>query len=403
VTTDYVSKGELDAMLAEHIAKVRDVSEAAVQRLIANAPRTASKSHLLGSGGSTPMTPGDAGSFLLSILNASSVDTELQGTGKAWLAGMSSHQEPWGKATLGTTDATGGWIIPNALVETIVKPAMVANIYADLMTVRNGISAFAVDMPFRSALPARAQIAAFGATKENVDLVYNGYTATMYTLARIHDIGTQFVRQSAGAAEQDVMTELGTAFALGEAYYIRDGSGSSQPYGFVAAATNGPAAFRSTHTAAMATVAGSVARAIAVAGSALLARHRRPEAAVISAEVFAEMLVNGADTAGFFLSGIAGPQSVPGLRPGTLVSPWGVPVYVDPELNLAATDDDLYVGEWSAFRIYHGESFRVDTSSQAGTRWDANVTGFRGEMELGFDARPAVYAGAVQMVADVLS
>ena len=37
----------------------------------------------------------------------------------------------------------------------------------------------------------------------------------------------------------------------------------------------------------------------------------------------------------------------------------------------------------------------------AGTRWDVNVTGFRGEEEMGFDARPAVYAGYFQMITDI--
>jgi hypothetical protein len=50
-----------------------------------------------------------------------------------------------------------------------------------------------------------------------------------------------------------------------------------------------------------------------------------------------------------------------------------------------------------------GAPARIDTSEEAGTRWDQNLVGFRGEMDIGFDARPAVYAGALQVVADILS
>ena len=64
--------------------------------------------------------------------------------------------------------------------------------------------------------------------------------------------------------------------------------------------------------------------------------------------------------------------------------------------------DDLIVGEWSALAMYLGQERRIDSSDQAGTRGDYNLTGFRGEEEMGLDARPAAYAGAFQYVADVL-
>ncbi len=57
-----------------------------------------------------------------------------------------------------------------------------------------------------------------------------------------------------------------------------------------------------------------------------------------------------------------------------------------------------YVGEWSALKIYLGQNYRVDSSDVTGTRWDTNETGFRGEEELAFDARPAVFAGALRKV-----
>ena len=347
-----------------------------------------------------------AGSFLRAIYDMDpsnpgwSPDQHTQA--KATLDGITAHEDAWGKATLGTTDATGGWVVPNAIVEDLIKPAQFQNIYRSLMTVRNGVTAAAVDLPFRIASPNRAVIAAFGATKENVDLVYNGYTATMYTLARIHDVGNQFLRQSQGAAEADVLGELATAFALGEAYYIREGSGSSEPFGYTSALTNGPAAFRSAFTPSASTLAGSILTAIATAAGALAARGRTPDGAVLSAATFWQMASQGLDGTGFFYAPADGPRNI---VPGTMLTPWGIPVYPDSAADNTATAavlDNLVVAEWKAFKVFFGQSYRVESSSVAGTRWDANVTGFRGEEEMGFDARPTVYSGAAQMITDVV-
>ena len=237
--------------------------------------RTSSKAGAVG--GAPPSFLRDrqyvAGTFLRSLVDMRSGDPEAFTAGKASLEQISAYEQAWGKATLGSTDATGGWVVPNAIVEEIIKPAGFDDPYPALCTVIEGVTAPSVDLPFRSARPNRALVAAFGATKENVDLTYNGYTATMYTLARVHDVSNQFLRQSQGAAEADVMGELATAFALGERYYIISGSGSSEPYGLATAITNAPATFTSAFTAA-ATQAGSALSAIATAAGALAGRGR---------------------------------------------------------------------------------------------------------------------------------
>ena len=43
--------------------------------------------------------------------------------------------------------------------------------------------------------------------------------------------------------------------------------------------------------------------------------------------------------------------------------------------------------------IYIGSEFRIDVSSEAGNRFDQNVTGFRGEEESGFNAEPYIRTG----------
>lgn len=382
----------------------------------------------------------DKGAFLYGVFQANSRDTEMQAEGKAILKalrdgqanvnaaataegkaileGLSGHragdakaylhETAWGKATLGLTDATGGWIIPNAIVDELIVPAAVNNIYRNLCTSVTGVTATAVDIPFRLAARTAATVVAWGDTKENVNLAYNGYTATMYTLARIYDISNQFLRASRGAAEADVLSELAAAFAAGESNYIREGTGSSQPFGYTSALTNGPAAFQSSFSPSATTLAGSISVAIATAAGALAGRGvsagGRGLSAVLSATSYWNMLSQGTDTAGFFFNPASGPEAI-NAPAGTLISPFGIPVYPDAAADLngtAAVIDNLIVGDWKKFKVYYGQSYRVDSSDQAGTRWDLNLTGFRGEEEMGFDARPAVYAGYFQAITDIV-
>jgi len=397
--------------------------------------REPSKAREIGSYGPPPKPPTDTkGAFLFGVFQANARDAEMQAEGKAILAALRGEtarrevvqtaegkavlddilgaprpdakayafEKAWGKSTLGTSDATGGWIIPNAVVDTFIVPAQVRNIYRELMTSVPGVTAFAVDIPFRSGVRTPAAVVAFGQTKENVDLAYNGYTATMYTLARIYDIGNQFLRQSRGAAEQDVLSELAAAFAAGEANYIREGSGSSQPFGYTSALTNGPSTFRSSFSPSASTLAGSILTSVATAAGALAGRGVSPTAAVLAATSYWTMASQGLDGTGFFYAPAGGPSQI---RPNTLLTPWGLPVLPDAAADnqgTAAVIDNLTVADWKAFKVYFGESYRVDSSDQAGTRWDTNLTGFRGEEEMGFDARPAVYAGYAQMITDVL-
>lgn len=373
--------------------------------------RTPSAKAAIGGGGGGGAVPGD---FLMGVWLAGSTDADVQRQGKALLeAGAHLRQVSAGvpaaafvkagdtfeKATLGTTDATGGYVIPNNLVEELIKPAMYQNLVRDLVTTVPGVTGQGVDQPWRSGAPSRALVSPFGDTKENRDLAYNGYTATMYTLAAIYDLSKQFLRQSRGAAERDVMTELSHAFALGWSHYVLSGSGSSEPYGLLTALTNSPATFTSSFTPSATTLAGSVSTAIATCSGALAARERQPEAALINSADYWTMLSQGTDNAGFFFNPSAGPTAIPGLRPGVLVSPFGIPVIPDNRM----TADRLVVGEFQALKVYEGEAFRVDSSDVANTRWDKNLVGFRGELDMGLDARPAVYAGAFQQVTNLIA
>jgi HK97 family phage major capsid protein len=369
--------------------KVREETKALLSSL-----RSASKAREIGTmRGPSRNGEYQKGSFLAAVdaLSSSAFSDEAKATAKASLEAISAWQEPQGKSTLGLTDATGGWIIPNAIVDTLVKPARYQSAVTRLVTTVSGMgNQYQIDIPLRLAAPTRAIVAPWGELKENKDLVYNGYTATMYTLARIYDIGKQFLRKSAGAAEADVMSELAHAFALGEAYYILQGAGTTEPYGLQTALATIPA-MTAAHTAA-ATLLGSAMTAITVASGALAARYRTPEAALVAPAAYWTLVAAGSDAGGFYLD----PTST---TPGGQLRIFGVPVF--PEGQLAGADD-MIVGEWSALKVYHGDGYRVDSTDVAGTRWDYNLVGFRGEMEMGLDARPAVFAGAFCFIADIL-
>jgi hypothetical protein len=70
---------------------------------------------------------------------------------------------------------------------------------------------------------------------------------------------------------------------------------------------------------------------------------------------------------------------------------WGVPVYRCADLTVGMA----LAADWSTFDIYRGNDFRIDVSSEAGSRFDQNVTGYRAEEDFGFTAEPPVRTGKV--------
>src|SRR5207247_4614737 len=114
---------------------------------------------------------------------------------------------------------------------------------------------------------AAAQCQAGGATKEDFNEAYGAHTANLGTIARIYDIGKQYLRFSAGSAEQDVLDELGKSMILGENYYMIAGAGtgsvgSCDPTTGVYTALNArPGLKAALASASTTTVAGSFASA----------------------------------------------------------------------------------------------------------------------------------------------
>jgi len=80
-----------------------------------------------------------------------------------------------------------------------------------------------------------------------------------------------------------------------------------------------------------------------------------------------------------------------------ITSAWGVPLVSDPNWPSAKAGTGLLIDK-SDVTIFTGQSYRVDVSSEAGNRFDQNITGFRAEEEFGFNAEPYVRTGRVQRV-----
>jgi HK97 family phage major capsid protein len=394
----------LEELKQAHDAKVREDDTKAAIEMAAEAKaalaqmRAPSKALAIGSGPNPRQSGRQAGDFLTAVYESTATGGE-HAAAKARLEEW-SRWEANTKATLGSSAATGGWIIPNDMVDDIITPGVHSSPILDLVTVVRGVTTAGVDIPFRTSAPTASVAIAWGSLKTNADLVYGGYTATMYTLASIYDVSKQFLQKSAGAAERDVMQELNGALDRGLVTYIFQGTGSSQPFGLNAALVTSPPfspVTTSSHSPA-ATIAGNMGTAIATAAGALESRSRRAEAVIMAPTAYWAGVAAGADAAGFYISPAAGSTNVNAVAQ---LSIWGIPVFRESEY-LTATDD-MIIGEFSALKVYFGEGQRIDSTDIAGTRWDYNLVGFRGELEVGFDFRPAVYAGALQFVADIIT
>jgi len=369
----------------------------------------------------------EAGDFIRAITAIGSKDAEEQTYGKAILRTLGAVRrdvpllsqnynvidvdtsDPMAavKATLGNTNAAGGFVLPNNLVDTVAKPKTMRALYTDLVTVRNGVNVRGVDQPFRLGAPARAQFQDWGQTKENVNETYGSYTANLGTIARIYDVGKQYLRFSGGSAEQDVLDELTKAFALGENYYIIAGAGtgsvgSGDPTTGVYTALNARPGFKAAFaSASTTTVAGSFAGACSTLIQNITANNREPSAIVVDHVTYFSGSRQGADAAGFWVNPAGGPTGF-NMTPNGQLQFWSVPIYWDTNLGTNATTKIAIGAQWDAFKLYRGMEFRVDSSDVAGTRWDVNVIGYRGEEEIGFHAGTAVETGAAYLLTSVI-
>ena len=327
------------------------------------------------------------------------------------VGGMSSAPVE-GKATLGATGATGGYVLPNNLVDGVVKPKTQRAAYRDLITIVPGVMVRGIDQPYRMGAPTRMVTADWGATKENVNEAYGTYTANLVTFARIYDIGKQYLRFSAGSAERDVLDELAKAADLAENFEVIAGPGSGSVgsgdacLGIYTSLNATPAFIgykaAKTGAASSSTVAGAFAQACVELMQILAGRNRHPSAIVVDHTTYFTALGQGSDTAGFWAAPDGPTQGFAVDRQTGGITYFGTPVFYDTNLGTNAATKIAIAAEWDAFKLYRGMEFRIDSSDQAGTRWDQNLVGFRGEMEMGINAETGVHVGAAQLMTAVI-
>lgn len=391
---------QMAGIQAERDAEQAKKDAAEARELIAQLreeTRPASKASLIGSGRPDRASGKAEDLFFWNLWAAKTQRSpEFNAQGKAALEAMGSY---WAdvpaesKATLGDTATAGGNVVPPNVLEGVIEIATAVNIYRNLLNVVDAGFVSGVDVPTEGLIPTRSTVQAYGATKTNSNFTANKYSATMYTIAAIYDVGNQLLRNSRGAAEKLVRDRLSRANALGEAYYILSGSGTNEPKGILTSiGTSGT--FVTSFTASSTTLAGSSAAAIAKATGVLANRARQPDGVVVNASDFWIMAAQGTDSAGFFFNPAGGPTQInPTIG---MLKVWGLPVYADPNMPT----DSMVVGEWRSASLYTGQTYRVDVSDQAGTRWDTNETGFRAEEEIGFNADAYVSTGLFQRVTD---
>lgn len=298
------------------------------------------------------------------------------------------------KAVLGTSDATGQAIIPNNFVTSLVEALELTNIYRGLFEVVSGVTSNAVDIPYVITANTAALLqGAYGSNKDVRDFSFGQATATLYTIAQIADIGNQLLRQSNGAAERAARRRLATSIGMREAEYVTNGSGSSQPLGFFPAlmAYGDVAAFKTTLSSEprLATMARGIAalesRGASRANLVMLADP------VTYWEIAAEGL-GSAYAGGWAVDPAGGAAANP-----PITSAWGVPIRSDPNWPTAYVGTGLIVDR-SEVQMFTGAEFRIDVSSEAGNRFDQNITGFRAEEDFGFNAEAYVRTGRVQKI-----
>jgi HK97 family phage major capsid protein len=299
------------------------------------------------------------------------------------------------KAVLGTSVATGTAIVPNNFVSSLVTAIAANNIYRDLFNVVSDVSGAGVDIPYEvTAVTAALLQGAYGSNKDVRDFGFARATATLYQIAQIADVGNQLLRQSNGAAEAAARRRLAKSIGATEATFITNGTGTNQPLGFfqAIAAFGDPAQFRTALSSEPRVAA--IGRGISALEARGIVADEANLCVVMHPTDFWELATEGLGTSyagGWAIDPATGASASP---PVTTV--WGVPMRRDPYWPSAKIGTALII-ERSEVDIYTGDEFRIDVSD-AGSRFDQNVTGFRGEEMFGFNAEPYVRSGRVQQV-----
>ncbi len=363
---------ELDDLIAEKRQAELASDIATLKAQMDEALRPASKAAAIMAGvdsGDPDNAPSIGGKFLKALWNAKNGNFE----------GLNAI-----KATLGDTDANGAYAIPYNLKTAIVEYATADNVWRRVLNVVTGVRGAGVTIPYEAndsslqkAMLQGGLAASYGSNKDTRDFTLSAATATLYTIARIIDVGNQLLRQSDGVIERLVRSKLGRAMALAEADFIVNGTGTSQPKGLANGSGLTSTALSSEPRAA------TIGRAI----GAVEARFHTATAVVVNTADYWELVTEGLGTS--YAGGWA-IQPAEGAAASQAASPafnlWGLPVYRDASVGSGIA----YVGAFKEMDLFFGEDFNIRVSDEAANRFDRNITGFRGEEEMGFNADPYV-------------
>lgn len=302
------------------------------------------------------------------------------------------------KATVGDTNANGGYLIPLNFVAQVVEICQGYNVWRNLLNVVPGVRGLGVNIPYelddsslQRAQGQGGEALAYGSNKDTRDFTVGSATASLFPLARIIRVGNQLLNYSEGAAERLVRNKLATAFAKAEDYYILSGTGAnSQPKGILTSLTGASATYS--------TALSSESRAAAIGRGigALESRSCSADAVVMTPTDWWELATETLGTSGsggWALAPAAGASSTPATRNFPL---WGTPVYRDTMGFL--TVGTALIGNWSDVDLFFGDDYRVDVSNSEGTSFALNLTAFRAEEEMAFNADPYVLTGKIQKV-----
>lgn len=287
------------------------------------------------------------------------------------------------KGVLGTSDATGQAIIPNAFVADLAQAIATRNPFRGLINVQTGIRSASVEIPYEVTAITKALVqGAYGSNKDIRDFSFGTATATLLTVAQIADVSNQLLRQSGGVAESVVRRRLALSIGLYESDYIVNNAtngilGALMAFGDIAA-------FKTTLNAEPRLA--TIGRAL----GALESRGARATAVVMSPGDYWESAVEGLGTsyAGGWAADPVGGATTP------TVTAWGVPIVRCADMPSGTA----LAADWSQMDMFLGQDFRIDVSSEAGNRFDQNITGFRAEEDFGFNAEGYVRTGLVQKI-----
>lgn len=391
--------GELENLLEEkRSADLQEAVKALQGQMEGLRPASKAAAIMAGAGEEEDENAGPEGTTGFGSMLKAMADFQKQPSPDNWarLSGTGAM-----KATVGDTNANGGYIIPLNFVAQVVEICQGRNVWRQLMNVVPGVRGLGVNIPYElddaSLLRAQGQggeALAYGSNKDTRDFTVGSATASLFPLARIIRVGNQLLNYSEGAAERLVRNKLATAFAKAEDYYILSGTGAnSQPKGILTSI----AAASSTYTTAL----NSESRAAAIGRGigALEARSCDADAVVMTPTDWWELAVETLGTSGsggWALAPAAGASSTPATRNFPL---WGVPVYRD-TMGFLTTGTAL-IGNWSNVDLFFGDEYRVDVSNSEGTSFALNLTAFRAEEEMAFNADPYVLTGQIQRVTGV--